>query len=536
MKSQAFLASLCFILAMGSLIPIMGSVVGSTTAQIILSSNGTIAYPQQLYSFLIEPLDNGSYAAINGTNNQFVSSWTSTNALTVSQNVVNSLASGGSVVWMNGQYNFAGCVNVTVSDVTLSGSGWQTVFSQTSAIVPALFFVTGSNDVIEDMNLSGLQATTSLGIASVPYMSNLDFVDTSNCEALNVYSAFAPAAGIYGRYSTNLLIDSCYAYDNLYNDSDLSGVDPSGYLDGTSGIGGLDLCNSTITNCWVVDQGLGGSARGSGGIELDYNGIIPEGDTISFNHVITSYSFDVTLIAYGIRVKASNCTVIGNQIVLAPSWGEGIDAVYPDTIVQGNTIQSSTTSSTYAINVASTGTSPTITGNIINNTAYGIRSQAPDSTITGNTIYEDATGAGIVLSGTDPQNSAVSANTIVLDSGSGTGIYLATNENSISNNSITGAFSNGIYVTSASNNTIYANSIQNSVTGIYLTTGSNFNTLDLNQINATTSINNFGNGNYQTLDTLNGVPYSDPIISTVTAAENVNVGDSLFQRACVFLN
>ena len=531
MKKKAVFASLCIILVMASFTLAVRSAAGSTTAQIILSVNGTIANPQQRYSFMIEPLDNGSYAAINGTNNQFVSSWTSTNALTISQNVVNSLTIGGSAVWMNSQYNFAGCVNVTVSDVTLSGSGWGTVFNQTCAITPALFFVTGSNDVVEDMNLTGLHASISLGGDPNTYfywMSNLVFSYTSNCEALNVYSAFAPESGIFAQWSTNLLIDSCYAYDNLYNDTAGSG----GFLDGAYGIGGLDLYNSTITNCWVVDQGLGGNARGSGGIELDYNGIIPEGDTISFNHVITPYSMDPTLIAYGIRAKASNCTVIGNQIVLAPySWGDGIDAVYPDTIIQGNTVQSSTMANTYGINVDYAGTSSTITGNIINNTAYGIRSQAPDSTITGNTIYEDSAGAGIVLTGTDPQNSAVSVNTIVLDSGSGQGIYLATNGNSISNNSITGAFSNSIYVISASNNTIYANSIQNSVTGIYLTTGSNFNTLDLNQINATTPISNFGNGNYQTLDILNGVPYSDAITSTVTVAENVNVGDILFQKS-----
>jgi hypothetical protein len=71
MKSQAFLASLCIILAIGFLTSLIGSASGLTMAQINLSSKGTITHPQ--YSHIIYQQDSLYYAQ-NGNGNVVASS------------------------------------------------------------------------------------------------------------------------------------------------------------------------------------------------------------------------------------------------------------------------------------------------------------------------------------------------------------------------------------------------------------------------------------------------------------------------------
>jgi parallel beta-helix repeat protein len=444
----------------------------------------------------------GSYTyMINGTTGRMVSY--STNALTVSQNAVGNLTSGGSVYWQIAQYNFAGCVNVTVSNITLYGSGWGTIFNETSRTTPCLFYVTGSNVVVKDMALYGIKDDVELGTSAAAYMSNLMFNGTSGCKALNVYSAYAPLAGIAARWSSNWEVDHCYVYDCVYNDTEY-GHDTTG--DGCYGIGFLSCWNVTISNSWVVDSGLGGVARAADGIGTDYTATayLPYGISILDNHVITPRHANVTMGARGIYAQGRALVVTGNYVMMPSTQtlsscivvGSGTNTS-SSSVVSGNTFVGSTGANCYAADISSNAPYTVFTGNTISNTLYGVRTQSSSSTITGNSIVVTGAGGGVVLGGSGG-NSLVQGNTIVQTSSTGTGIIVVTEPASIEGNTITGSFTTGITLSNRDNSTVTGNIITSSTTGISLTSGSIYNAITSNRISCTTGINEASGADYNT--------------------------------------
>lgn len=115
MKSHSLLTSICLIFIIGSLVLFTGTTAGLTTTQVTLSAQGTIAYPQQSYSFIIYQQDSIYYAK-NGNGNIVDSSadfsvvWNYT------------LNSGGSTLIMNGIYYPQSLISTNiVSNVTVIG-------------------------------------------------------------------------------------------------------------------------------------------------------------------------------------------------------------------------------------------------------------------------------------------------------------------------------------------------------------------------------------------------------------------------------
>ena len=121
------------------------------------------------YSYMVETDGLGWYRAINGTDGSVVSSWSSTNSITLLQNVVNGLPTGGQI-FVRGDNNtvYSGTGTLTIPGtvpISIVGEVEPSEISQTQALGIEIIN-TGAGDTI-DVTGAGLTSTTQVSIKNL---------------------------------------------------------------------------------------------------------------------------------------------------------------------------------------------------------------------------------------------------------------------------------------------------------------------------------------------------------------------------------
>jgi len=306
MKRRAFLASLCLILAIGSIILVMRSAAGSTTAQSILSSQGTIAPLTAKYIVQSDGL--GGYSTINslGQTVQY-----GIDAANLINNAFGNLTVGGEVL-LNGNFTVASPI-IPSSYSTLYINGTITLANFAPPPIPiidvdnktevniiggriegnsanqyqdvyytdiGIYITDGStyctvsdvyiNDCMPYCMVVGNSWGNSLTAVSDVNVTNCVFnngrdncfsidcsqgstypvtnVLVSNCQAMNGSDY---GFDVYGTYASNITFSDCIAYSIVADRSDGGGNMSTGF--------GLEWgCHDiTLTNCVTHGQAAG---------------------------------------------------------------------------------------------------------------------------------------------------------------------------------------------------------------------------------------------------------------------------------------
>lgn len=242
---------------------IAGLLAGLLTGLVSYIPTGTyqepLAEPED-YSYLITKLDNCSYAAKNGTDHQWVTAWTSTNATATIQNALNAMITGGKLELQQGTYPILG-ISVRHSGITLEGCGAETILNNTSTN-PAIH-ITGNasaeiqNDQVTNLKITGNTDTSgnAIQISYAKYVTiKGNWIEKAN-EGINIDQTFitGPIHIGYGYWISN----------NVITDTKLHGIHIANY----SSI-------VRITNNIIVSTGAGGHGiyKADNGIDYIFQG------------------------------------------------------------------------------------------------------------------------------------------------------------------------------------------------------------------------------------------------------------------------
>jgi parallel beta-helix repeat protein len=517
MKSQASLVSLCLILAMGSLIPIMSSAAASTTAQTILSSQGTIVHPQQPCSYIIYQ-QSSTYYAENGISGQIC--WSSTRPETVIQNAASNTPYGGSVVVSAGNYNGITTTITPNANTQILTTGAKL---STTANIP-IFTVSNQNVTIQGFQLSG-NATGSSQVGIYISSNNNNIYE-------NTLSNFG-SSGILVLSNGNNIENNVLNYNNGHN-IDIKGGSQNTIQDNVITYSNYNVYGIEIQGIYedaigniITDNQINGMGTGGCGIILQtysanvYSNIVSDNWLSNFSIIASQAKAD------GIYQEATaglNCTgntITGNHIQYA-NIGISSENLAGDYTVSNNWISNT---NEWGI-LASDGNNITIEDNHINSVnglengvssyAGGISLQSNNSIVTGNIVtLSVARGIDVYHVKNDiiSDNSATSTT-----AGCGFNIDTALNctfENNICDNNQWLGF--GIA------NTADCSFINNEASGnggnqIYMGDGGN-------------GLNYFSENNILgTLD-LQGTYTWDAQCASVTVGQNVAAGDVLFYNS-----
>ncbi|MDD3038996.1 right-handed parallel beta-helix repeat-containing protein [Bacteroides sp.] len=345
--------------------------------------------------------------------------------------MMNEAADGTTFYFAEGTYSLNAPIQITRSNICLSGTPGLTVLScdfvtSTSGVID-IRGVSGTvveNICIHGLTINGNRLTSKQGIGI-----NCDYVGSTTT-----------TRGTSGINKMGISISQCVIEQNssygiyLQNSANCS-VDTTTVQNNNSI--GIHL-NSSSNNNTVTGNTCQNNA--SHGIYLNS----------SSNNTVTGNTLQNNT-SHGISLNSSNNnTVTGNTCQNNASSGIYLNSSSNNTIT-GNTIQNNNGN---GISLNSSNNN-TVTGNTVqNNNNYGIRleSSSNNNTITGNTCQNNA-GKGIYLYSSN--NNTVTGN-IIKDNNSTAGIYLASycNYNVICSNQHTGTLSN-----SGTGNKVYNNKL-----------------------------------------------------------------------------
>jgi parallel beta-helix repeat protein len=379
----------------------------------------------QDYSYLIGVFSNGTYYVVNGSTNQYVISWSSTNATLV---INNAIALGGNVFISSGTYYLTGFINASVNNLDLYGAGQGvTVLNMaTGTYKNNIQALSVSGVLIHDLTVDGnnannpRQSTAPPGPGG-PGMSWAELlqngISLQNCSGCQIYR--------------------CTALNNAFN-----------------GIQLYATTNSTVNNCVIVNSFWHG-------LELWASCAY---DYCTYNYVAASNASEIVF------ENCYNCYATYNTITgINSSYGGargfefhngGATGLYGNNIVSYNTIIGGCIYASFqgAGSIISYNTLSGLT-NLIGTLNVGEIFVGNDASNLGmiisyNSISNDVGFSGIYLS----QTATVIGNNItsVGNSSSGQGIYLATSSCSnsvIKDNSLYNIARSGIYVSAGNNNT-----------------------------------------------------------------------------------
>jgi len=134
--------------------------------------------------------------------------------------------------------------------------------------------------------------------------------------------------------------------------------------------------------------------------------------------------------------------------------------------------------------ITSSSSHNSFTGNVMQgNTSYGVYLNSNNNTLSSNTVQGN-TNAGIYVSGAS--NNTLSANTVSGNGANGIRVTGASASNTITGNTISSNTTEGIYLNSVNNNTITGNNLNANTTGVVLDTAS-YNTVSGNEFKANTT-------------------------------------------------
>lgn len=435
MKNKASVASLCIILVMVSFILVMRSTAGSTTAQSILSSQGTIVYPQQRYSYIIYQ-QSSTYYAKNGTSGQIC--WSSTNCSSVLYNA--QLGGGQSIFITAGTYSLSNGFLVNTPNNFIYGAGNSTILTSTANIsIVHLYYAW--NTTIQDLCVVGSGTGSSqIGIC----IDNANYATVQNCKVLNT-----GADGIYSSTTNCATV--------TFNDIENTGACGIEFYSGQK--------DNIISNHTNMTQLSGIKFTGYNAAVSDSNGIT---DNIVEQYGSSSGGNGISL------YLCSDSSVVGNKILNGTGsvWeGHGISVENESNYntLSGNNIQNISYNgidvSTSAGNIVSSNTVDT-------GQASGIETYLANNTVINSNIFENCQHDGIRLNIGSYFNT-VEGNTIINCVQNGINSQNSSN-NKIDDNTIkgfdtgnTGTFDGVCIANSSSSNSIYTNIISTTTTYHY---------------------------------------------------------------------